>query len=57
MRYRIVKKECVNVIIKKGKMGDWFLLYMLGQNIDAVVFKEVIHEFAKKLGYHNKEEF
>ena len=57
LRYRHIKKECVNIIIKKTKMGDWFLLYMLGQNIDSVVFKELIHEFAKKLGYHNKEEF
>ena len=36
-------------------MGDWFLLYMLGQNINSVVFKELCHEFAKKLGYHNKD--
>ena len=30
-------------------MGDWFLLYMLGQNIDSVIFKEVVHELARKL--------
>jgi hypothetical protein len=50
-----VKKECINIIIKKTKMGDWFLLYMLGQNIDSVIFKEVVHELARKLGYHNKD--
>ena len=57
IRYRLIKKECINIIIKQTKMGDWFLLYLLGQNIDSVVFKEVVHELAKKLGYHNKEEF
>ena len=57
IRYRLIKKECINIIIKKTKMGDWFLLYMLGQNIDAVLFKEVVHELAKKLGYHNKEDY
>jgi hypothetical protein len=55
VRYRLVKKECINVIIKKTKMGDWFLLYMLGQNIDSIIFKEVVHELARKLGYHNKD--
>ena len=57
IRYRLIKKECINIIIKKTKMGDWFLLYMLGQNIDSIVFKEVVHELAKKLGYHNKEDY
>ena len=57
IRYRLVKKECINVIIKKTKMGDWFLLYILGQNIDSIVFKEVVHELARKLGYHNKEDY
>ena len=55
IRYRLIKKECINVIIKKTKMGDWFLLYMLGQNIDSIIFKELVHELARKLGYHNKD--
>ena len=55
IRFRLVKKECINIIIKKTKMGDWFLLYMLGQNIDSIIFKEVVHELARKLGYHNKD--
>ena len=57
IRYWLIKKECINIIIKQTKMGDWFLLYLLGQNIDSVVFKEVVHELAKKLGYHNKEDY
>jgi len=55
IRFRLLKKECINIIIKKTKMGDWFLLYMLGQNIDSIIFKEVVHELARKLGYHNKD--
>ena len=57
IRYQLKKKEIINIIVKQTKMGDWFLLYMLGQNIDAVLFKEVVHELAKKLGYHNKEDY
>jgi len=36
-------------------MGDWFLLYMLGQNVDSMIFKEVIHELARRLGYSSKD--
>ena len=38
IRYRNIKKECINIIVKKTKMGDWFLLNLLGQNIDSIVF-------------------
>lgn len=55
IRFRLIKKECINVIIKKTQMGDWFLLYMLGQNVDSMIFKEVIHELARRLGYSSKD--
>ena len=95
LRFRLIKKECINIIVKKTKMGDFFLLYMMGLNIDAVIFKEwvlqfwfrycdcdvrrrrllcslcvhlkyrchnyrtlfkeVVQELARKLGYHNKD--
>ena len=53
VQYRMVKRECINLIIKKTKMGDWFLLYMLGRNINKTIHKELMHELAKKLGYHD----
>ena len=55
VRFRLIKKECINVIIKKTQMGDWFLLYMLGQNVDNMIFKELIHELARRLGYSSKD--
>ena len=55
IRFRLIKKECINIIIKKTQMGDWFLLYMLGQNVDSMIFKEVIHELARRLGYSSKD--
>ena len=55
LRFRLIKKECINIIVKKTKMGDFFLLYMMGLNIDSVIFKEVVQELARKLGYHNKD--
>ena len=55
IRFRLIKKECINVIIKKTQMGDFFLLYMLGQNVDSMIFKEVLHELARRLGYQSKD--
>ena len=37
--FRRVKKECIDTIIGKSYVGDWFLFYLLGQNIDSVIFK------------------
>ena len=34
-----MKKECIDTIIGKSYVGDWFLFYLLGQNIDSVIFK------------------
>jgi len=30
-------------------MGDWFLLYQLGKNIDPLIFKEFIGELYKRV--------
>ncbi len=43
------------MIIEKSVVGDWFLLYLLGQNVDPVIFRDVVHELAKKLGYRSKD--
>ena len=55
IRFRLIKKECINIIIKKTQMGDWFLLYMLGQNVDSMIYKELLHELARRLGYSSKD--
>eukprot|EP00095_Tigriopus_kingsejongensis_P012741 snap_masked-scaffold43_size480169-processed-gene-3.17 protein:Tk12741 transcript:snap_masked-scaffold43_size480169-processed-gene-3.17-mRNA-1 annotation:"putative innexin" len=55
MRYRRVKRECIDMVIGKSYVGDWFLIYLLGQNIDSVIFRDVLHELAKKLGYRSRD--
>ena len=57
LRFRILKREVINIIIKKSQVGDWLLIYLLGQNVDSLIFKDVIQELARKLGYHNKDVF
>ena len=39
LMFRRVKKECIDTIVGKSYVGDWFLFYLLGQNIDSVIFK------------------
>jgi hypothetical protein len=55
IRYRRVKQEYIELIMEKSVVGDWFLLYLLGQNIDPVIFKDIMYELAKKLGYRSKD--
>lgn len=55
IRYRRVKTECIEVIMEKTMVGDWFLMYLLGQNIDQVIFKDVMQELAKRMGYRSKD--
>ena len=55
IRFRLINREVINTIVRKSKMGDWFLFYMLGQNVDSIIFKEVMHELGKKLGHTGKD--
>ncbi|XP_018334680.1 innexin shaking-B-like [Agrilus planipennis] len=53
MRYRLIRKDAIDLIVRKSKMGDWFLFYMLGENVDTVIFRDVMQELANKIGRHN----
>ena len=55
MRLRFVSREAIGVIIRRSRIGDWFLLYMLGQNMDAVIFSEVMSDLARRLGHKGKD--
>ncbi|XP_036139293.1 innexin shaking-B isoform X1 [Monomorium pharaonis] len=49
MRFRLVRRDAVETIVRRSKVGDWFLLYMLGENLDTVIYRDVMHELANKL--------
>ncbi|CAG9858463.1 unnamed protein product [Phyllotreta striolata] len=46
---RIAPSDHIETISNKCEIGDWFVLYQLGKNIDPLIFKEVISDLAKKL--------
>ncbi|ODM88929.1 Innexin inx1 [Orchesella cincta] len=47
-RTRMVPKEVVDSICRRVSVGDWWILYMLGRNVDPQIYKEVITDFAEK---------
>ncbi|XP_065296667.1 innexin shaking-B-like [Dermacentor albipictus] len=55
LRFRIVHLDHLHTVVRRGSLGDWFLIYMLGQNVDSIIFKEVIAEMAKRMTTEPKE--
>lgn len=48
-RNRFVPQEVVHAITAKLDVGDWWILYMLGRNIEPMAYREVVTELAKKI--------
>lgn len=48
-RSRLAPHDQIEAISRKCQIGDWFVLYQLGKNIDPLVYKELVADLAKKL--------
>ncbi|XP_014254652.1 innexin inx1 [Cimex lectularius] len=48
-RNRMVPMSVAEEISKSTDIGDWWVLYMLGRNMDPLIYKEVITELSKKI--------
>jgi hypothetical protein len=48
-RSRLAPQDQIETIARKCQIGDWFILYQLGKNIDPLIYKEVVADLAKKL--------
>ncbi|KAJ2939723.1 hypothetical protein O0L34_g17916 [Tuta absoluta] len=46
---RYVKRSLVSKIVKHFGFGDWFILYLLGKNMNPLIYKELIVELSKEL--------
>lgn len=55
MRFRLTQLDHLHTIVRKTSIGDWFLIYMLGNNIDSVIFKDVIEDLACSPDASSKE--
>lgn len=48
-RFHLVTTKDLRQVLDSGSLGDWFLLYLMGQNMEARNFAQVIAEFADYL--------
>lgn len=54
-RNRMVPREVAHKISRDLDIGDWWLIYMLGRNLDPIIFKDVLTEFSKQLNTERNE--
>ena len=54
-RNRMVPREIAQAVSKKTDLGDWWIIYMLGRNLDPLIFKDVIAELAKRIEPQQKD--
>lgn len=48
-KHRSIPIEVCRALCRKVDLGDWWILLMLGTNMDPVIYREVITELAKKI--------
>ncbi|CAL1296120.1 unnamed protein product [Larinioides sclopetarius] len=48
-QFYFVDKRDIRILMQKGSFGDWFLLDLIGRNLDNVLFKDIVSEVARKL--------
>lgn len=47
--YMFITEDVARSVTNKVSVGDWWVLYMLGKNMDPVIYREVMLEIAKKV--------
>lgn len=48
-KHRGIPIETCKVLCRKVDLGDWWILLMLGTNMDPIIYREIIAELAKKI--------
>ncbi|XP_035222705.1 innexin inx2-like [Stegodyphus dumicola] len=46
-RCRLAFREHIAKVISQTDVGDWFFLYMLGKNLDSILFKEMMADLSR----------
>ncbi|CAG0907659.1 unnamed protein product [Darwinula stevensoni] len=49
---RMLPKDTCEAICRKTTLGDWWVLFLLGSNMDPLIYREVMAELAKKIETH-----
>lgn len=53
-RNRMVPKKVAYTVSRHTDIGDWWILYMLGRNMDPLIYKEVLTEFSHTVEQRKK---
>ena len=48
-RARLAPNNKIETICRESRLGDWFILYQLGKNMDPMIFRDVINSLYKKI--------
>lgn len=48
-RCRLSRRKDLKIICRYGNIGDWFVLYMLGNNLDPIIMTEVTGEIGARI--------
>ncbi|CAG0893462.1 unnamed protein product [Cyprideis torosa] len=48
-RSRLANPDDVETINRKCQIGDWFVLYQIGKNMDPLIFKDFLRDLARRL--------
>ncbi|XP_044007095.1 innexin inx2-like [Aphidius gifuensis] len=48
-RSRLSRQQEVETIADRFQIGDWFVLYQLGKNIDPLIYKDLVSDLATRL--------
>lgn len=50
-RFRFGTPAGVDTVIRKTQVGDFLLLHLLGQNMNLMVFGEILDEFVRRINF------
>lgn len=53
-RNRMVPRSVATDISHSLDIGDWWLLYMLGRNLDPIIYRDVLTELVKDIDIKKK---
>ena len=55
-RHRAIPIEVCKSLCRKIELGDWWVLMVLGRNMDPMIYREVICELTKRIDSHSNRQ-
>lgn len=52
-RNRMLPRDVAENLSQKLDVGDWWVLYMLGRNMDPIIYRDIMIELSDRVGRRN----